>query len=276
MLRVLVTAQAFLLLITSGFFIRSFAQEKQSVWQHQLGYEHILLSDQQNSPLLYQSNNLNIATDFLSVREASQHKISIQFSLGNNQSKRHGQRVATLSDPVDMYGVQESWETEANPSLSLVNINLSYAYLSKLSLGGTSLYLGAEISDNFYQTGIGLDNWFFNGLSLGPKLAKTFNHKKLSFPLEISFPLIAAITSTPYAKDPSKPVDSYFTPYLQETRIALPDQFRRLNFSLSVRITTHEEKVHSLGVMYQFYGLGYYYYEPLRMISNSFSIVYQH
>ncbi len=230
-------------------------------WTHELGYRQVRMYDKQSSPLIYHAHTTRLSSTYQKLNENALWRFSGGLVLGSNQSARHGKRIATLSDPVDLYGNQEHYEVEGNPSLSYFNPTLETGYYRSITVGKQPVLTGMELDGNFILTGMGLDTWYFANLSLGPGMISSVKlNNGHELPIQVRFPLINVVVREPYAKDPSVPLDNYFEEAVKSgSAVASIGQFQRIDWSVGYVMPFGENW--KLGCRYSF---GWMHYEKPR------------
>lgn len=260
-------------LLLTAFMSTAQKEITQNQWDFKLGYENTRLLDRQNSPLVYSAHSATLGTGFSRTKSKSVWGLSLATAIGSSQSKRFGQRTATFKDPYDIYGVRETYVIEGNPSLSYVHLNMTYTYLRKLTIGQKDFRIGADLGNDFFMSGIGLDTWFFNNLSLSPVISTQFKLSDAArVPVTITFPLLSYVVREPFAKDPSIPLDNYIEANIKTgASVATLDTFQKMEFTVGYRRDWKSNW--DIGLDYTFYWYHYQHPDHLRAYSNQLSIV---
>lgn len=265
----------FLLIILWLIGLNTHAQNgaKATQWDFQLGHENTRLLDRQNSPLIYVAHSAVIGTDFLRIKPQSVWGLSFSSAIGNSQAKRFGQRSVEFEDPNDIYGEHETYTVLGNPGLSYVQASLGYSYQSKVAIGTQGFLLGCQLENEFFMSGIGLDTWFFNNLSLSPIVSTAFELSDGSrIPVSLSFPLVSYVVREPFGKDPSIPLNNYIEANIETgASFATLNKFQKIDFTIGYRRNWTSKW--DIGLDYTFYW--YQYNEPneLNSYSNRVTIV---
>lgn len=263
----------YLIIGLSVIGFQSLAQEKENQWDFKLGYENIRLLDRQNSPLVYSAHAGVVSVDFSSIKPQSVWGLSLSTAIGNSQAKRFGQRIVDIYDDYDIYGEREFSTVYGNPALSYVHIHLAYAYQRKVVISHKNFQVGAKIGNDFFLSGIGLDTWFFNNLSLSPLISTQFELKNGSrIPVKLSFPIASYVVREPFGKDPSIPLDNYIEANIKTgASMATLDKFQKIEFTAGYR--SNWQSKWNLGLDYTFYWYHYAKPDHLRTYSNQFTLV---
>jgi hypothetical protein len=173
----------------------------------------------------------------------------------------------------NIYGDQDSIVYIINPGLSFINASLGYSFKKSLS---QTLWLGAEVSNNFYYGAIGADIWFLNELSVSPLIEKLWlDGNKHKLKSSLSIPVLCYLVRQPYTLDPSLNMPNYFIMYLNTGSLVTSlNRFRKINLDIyySYQLKTKKE----IGVAYKFMLINFANYENrnLKAYSNNFSLMY--
>lgn len=236
----------------------------------QAGWSQGLIYDQHTSPLLYQANMGNIGLVY--QREADLFfEVSLNLSIGSNQSKAHGKRVATIYDPADIYGNVESYEIEANPTLSMMNTNLRLRLLWPL---GDQHQVGASVNVNQIMAGLGAGTWHYSQIDVAPAYQFTHSTKVADFRVAFSLPIAAVVVRPNWSHDASLPdVTNYWWGFVKtNTKLTGIPQL----FNPSVRLGLERElsNGHDIGFAYSASWRSYSNPRPMRMFVQGMDLFY--
>jgi len=204
-------------------------------WKLGLGYQNYRILDKNVSPLIYVANNVMVAAHLEKNVSKGGWGIAASFSLGNNQSKRFGQRESVVYDDYSIDGKRDSTVYTLNPSLSFLQASLSYSHLWRVKNGQNEMYVGIIIGDVFKYGALGADVWFFNYLGVSPSFrAQLLKTSKSSLKTEASAPILSYLVRQPYTLDPSLPIKSYFLSYVKTgSTFGSIHNFQQINLSLA-------------------------------------------
>ena len=252
------------------------ARIPQRLWTLETGYQHTRILDKNASPLLYAAHSGVLGGKLITEKTNCKWQVAAAVSLGNNQSTRLGKREAVVFEHYSISGIPDSSVYVINPFISYFQLNLSYSYYRKLSETRHATYVGAQLLDNFFYSGIGADTWFFNQLSLMPSFEiSIFNKPSGSLVAEVAIPVVSYLLRQPYTLDPSLPENSYLKAYLKTgSNITSLNDFQQLHVGLTYRIML--ENQHSLNFSYKFMWMNYSNIKDrnLQAYSNSLLIAY--
>ncbi len=245
-------------------------------WQIEVGYQNFRMLDKNASPLIYVSNNGCL--DFRFQKRTSQKiwSIGTSLSVGNNQSKRFGQRRAVVDGHTSITGDADSSVYVINPAISFVEAGLAYSYFWKLNTNKLNVFIGGQVKENFYYSGLGADTWFFNQLSILPVCRLIiFDEQKSKIETEIAVPVFSYLVRQPYTLDPSLPVDSYFWAYLKTgSHVSSLNDLQKINFRLNYFHQISERKTVGLSYKFMWMNYGNISDRNLKAYSNSLSVTY--
>ncbi len=267
MLEKVIVILAFLLLAKAATGQEE-ANAMENGWGLEVGWRQLLLADRHASPLLYQADALNIGGMYQGGY-APRWEVSLNAQIGTNQARNLGQRTGILDGPPDIYGEKESFEVKANPFLSFLGGQL----IGGLSWPiGTRHRLGAQVSLQYIQTGMGLDTWHYTQLDLSPTYSYYYPLGPGQFKLDFSLPMLAVVQRPTYAFDPSLPDEgNYYKAYLKEgTKFAALDQL--INPELQLGYTLHLRNGKRMGLQYQLSWMSYPEPRPVRMLGQGLSL----
>lgn len=234
------------------------------------GWTESHLYDEHASPLLYQSDMVNVSGLYQHRGDAF-FELSLTLKLGTNQSRRFRQRTATLDDRPDINGQIETYEIKANPFLSMLDGQLGLRML--WPIGGYH-HLGASINSRYILTGMGADTWQYAQLDVAPEYQ--FTYPVLGGDVEASFslPLLAGVVRPNYAFDPSLPDETnYFKGYLR-TGTAVTSPHQLINPRARIGYLWHFNNGKSLGASYFASWMSYPDPRPVRMFENGVEATY--
>jgi len=244
-------------------------------WTYHLGYENTKIFDKQNSPLIYSANSATAGVGFGNANQITVWKISLSATFGNNQAKRFGKRIATLEDPYDIYGKNQTWDIEVNPGLSFMNFNLAISYLPIVQIGTHNFQIGARLENSFFQSGVGAGPWLFNTLTLGPELFTTIKlNNGNNMPLGVNIPIISCVSRESFAKLPGIPYKGFFDlnfkKYLSMVSFG---KFQKVGFELGYMFSAKDQL--NMGLNYSFYWYHYKLPRDLKSYSNKVTLSLQ-
>lgn len=237
-------------------------------WGLEFGWQQLLLADHHASPLLYQSDALNIGGIYQGGY-APKWEISLNVQIGTNQAQSLGQRTGTLNGSPDIYGEKERFDVKANPFLSFLGGQLTGGLSWPI---GTRHRVGTQISLEYIQTGMGFDTWHYTQLDLSPTYSYYYPLGPGQFKLDFSLPILAVVQRPTYAFDPSLPDEgNYYKAYLKEgTKLASLDQF--INPQLQLGYTMHLRNGKRIGLHYQLSWMSYPDPRPVRMLGQGLTL----
>lgn len=221
-----------------------------------IGYQNFRTLDKNVSPLIYSAHNGFLAIQFQKNRSKSFWEVGASFSVGSNQSKRFGQREATVYDHYTFDGNRDSSIYVINPGVSFLQATAHYSFLKKIN-HTNNMYLGGIVFDNFIYGALGADVWFFNQLSFSPVFQfDIFNHTKFNIYTDISSPIFSYLLRQPYTLDPSLPENSYFKAYLKTgSAFHTINKFQQINIEIHSRYKLRNDK--QIGIAYYFSWMNY-------------------
>lgn len=257
-----------LLLFAHGITGQEEANAKENGWGLEVGWRQHLLADRHVSPLLYQTDALNIGGIYRGGY-TPRWEVSLHAQIGTNQARNLGQRTGILNGSPDIYGEKERFEVKANPFLSFLGGQLTGGLSWPI---GTRHRLGTQLSLQYIQTGMGLDTWHYTQLDLSPTYSYYYPLGPGQFKLDFSLPILAVVQRPTYAFDPSLPDEgNYYKAYLREgTKLASLDQL--INPQLQLGYTWHRGNGKRLGLHYQLSWMSYPDPRPVRMLGQGLSL----
>ncbi|MEM8528536.1 MAG: hypothetical protein AAGG68_28115 [Bacteroidota bacterium] len=264
-----------LLAICMSSCINLFAQnQEENSLQHNFGikagWSQGLIYDQHTSPLLYQANMANIGLSY--HREADLFfEVALRMRIGSNQSKAHGKRVATIYDPADIYGNIDSYEVEANPTISMMNADLRLRLLWSLN---EQHRVGASLNVNQIMAGLGAGTWHYSQLDVAPEYQFTHQTDRADFHAAFSLPIAAVVVRPNWSHDASLPdVINYWWGFVKtNTQFTSLHQF--FNPSLRLGTNWHLENGHDIGLNYFTSWRSYSNPIPMRMFEQGIEVAY--
>ena len=235
-----------------------------------LGYAHTLTADRHTSPLLYQAHTATIG-----LRHQYQGSYLLETSLhlriGSNQSRRYGKRIATISDPANIYGEAESYEVEANPNLSMLDGSLQVLLAWSM---GRAHYLGMVLNGRHILSGMGADTWLFTQVSLGPVYQYTLATRLLTYRLRIGLPVLSYVVRPNFSRDAALPeVISYWWGYVQ-TNSRIAAGYKLFAPTLELGTSWPLANGDALGFTYVANWSSYPSPRPMRMLTQSLDLSY--
>jgi|GEM_PF-1979533 len=238
-------------------------------WRLEVGWQQLLLADRHASPLLYQSDALNLGGIYRGGF-TPRWEISLNVQIGTNQAQAVGQRTGVVDGSPDIYGEKESFKVKANPFFSFLGGQLAGGVSWPI---GTHQRIGAQISLQYMQTGMGFDTWHYTQLDLSPTYSYYYPLGPGQFRLDFSLPFLAVVQRPTYAFDPSLPDEgNYYKAYLKEgTKLASLDQL--INPQLQLGYTFSLRNGKRIGLKYQFSWMSYPDPRPVRMLGQGLSFI---
>lgn len=260
------------------FVTVSYGQENEveTTWQLGIGYENYNMLDKNVSPLIYKANNKTVSTQLQKNKMNRNQNIGLKLSLGNSQSKRHGQRQGIIYDAFDLSGNRDSTIYDINPQISFLQAGLHYMMLWKLKPSKIPFFVGANLYERFTYSAMSADIWFFNQLSIAlASRVETFVTRNSAISAGLNLPLMSYLIKQPYALDPSLSEESYLRAYINTgSSISTIDKFRQLN--LTAEYLYHFKNKNAIGISWQFLWMAHSRKpdRQLKAYANSILLIY--
>ena len=256
--------------LLSAVLFSSFAQNANSQFGLKAGWTESFIYDEHASPLLYQSDMLNLSGMY--HRQGKLYfEIVLNLKIGTNQARSFRQREGSLPDNPNIYGNPEDFELKANPFFSMFQGALHIKILYPVA---THHQVGLSINTRYIYTGMGLDTWQYSQLDLAPEYR--FVYPVLSGDVQASFslPLLAVVQRHNYAFDPSLPdVTNYYIGYLR-TSTSITSINKLVNPRFQAGYTWHFKDGRSIGAHYFAAWTSFPSPRPLRMFENGVEAFY--
>ncbi|NRA48730.1 MAG: hypothetical protein HRU12_06325 [Phaeodactylibacter sp.] len=239
-------------------------------WGITAGWTESFIHDAHASPLLYQSDVLNVGGLYQRPGPFF-FEVALSLSIGNNRPQQLGKRKAEIEEVPDIYGEVETYEIEAYPLLSIFKGDLQVRGLWQLSDGHQ---LGMSFNTQYTYTGLGIDTWQFAQVSIGPAYQYRYPVWQGNIEAAFSIPLVGAVVRPNYAFDPSLPDETnYFLGYLRTgTRVATFPKLLNPRLRAGYNWSMGEGK--SVGAYYNMEWLSYSYPRPMRSFSHGVDLIY--
>ncbi len=240
-------------------------------WTLTAGWTEAYLGDQHSSPLLYQSDVLDLDARY-TIPGKTYFEVGIRVQVGTIQAQRHRKRKGTLHETPNLFEETESFDYVANPFFSRFGGRLYTRLLWKV---GNYSQLGIMAQARYDLAGIAGDTWQFAMADIGPSYQYHRNvHPNGSVQFSASLPLVAFVVRPNWALDASLPDETnYFKGYLRtSTRFTSLHELQHPRLSFGYQYELPKGK--SLAVSYQLQWLSYSQPRPLRMFEHGLQLSY--
>ncbi|MEL7423905.1 MAG: hypothetical protein AAFN81_12975 [Bacteroidota bacterium] len=240
-------------------------------WTLAAGWSEAQLGDQHSSPLLYQSDVLDLDARY-TIPGKTYFEVGLRFQIGTIQAKRHRKRTGTLRETPSLFDETESFDYVANPFLSRFGGSLYTRLLWDI---GNYSQLGLMAQVRYDLAGIAGDTWQYAMADIGPSYQYHRSiHPKGAVHFAASLPLAAIVMRPNWTFDPSLPDETnYFKGYLRTgTRFTSLHELQHPRISLGYQYQLPKGK--TLGVKYQMQWLSYSEPRPLRIFEHGLQLSY--
>jgi hypothetical protein len=262
----------FIFLNNFGFSQSDSLPQKRMIYG--IGYSHLRVLDQQNSPLIYRGNLLDATIGYEKMKPGkSLFNSSLNINGGVSNSKSVDRRKVE-NHYFDNNGTLQQKFVRLVYTTFQANLTAEYLLNVKgLSSKNLNLYVGGQLREYFFMHYMA--TWGFdmpsvlNEFSVNPKVLLNYKlHNDIELNTSLSFPLFGLITRLPYSNVPNSDKYSPFvSTFAYYTQFASIDQNQRFDFKFGIEKPLNEKWNFLLN--YQF--LWYHFTEakPIKAYSNS-------
>ncbi|GAB5551727.1 MAG: hypothetical protein Sapg2KO_13180 [Saprospiraceae bacterium] len=239
-------------------------------WGITAGWTEAAIGDQHISPLLYQSDVLNVGGLF-QHRGQTFIEVSLKFGIGTNQAQNLRYRKGTFKETPDFYGEVESYDYVVNPFFSSFNGAFQLKLLWQI---GTHHQLGVRANTRYWLTGKAGDTWQYAQFDIGPSYQYSYPIFKGHIQADVDLPLLAYVVRPNYGVDPSLSDETnYFKGFLRTgASWATINEF--INPNIRVGYLHQFQNGKELGAYYKLRWTSFPEPRPVRIFEHGFDLVY--
>lgn len=250
--------------------LSSWAQESGHRWGIKAGWTEAYISDQHMSPLLYQSDMLDVGGIYQKT-EGTYLEIGLQVNVGTNQARQLGKRKGVFKEKVDINGEFESFDFTVNPFLSRFGTQF---YIKTLFPVGGQGQLGFSLNFRYDFTGIAGDTWQYAQIDIAPEYQHTLLLPKGELQMAFGLPLLTGLVRPNWGIDPSLSDETnYFKGHVRlGSQITSVHEFFNPRFRVGYGLELNNGK--TLMAQYHLTWTSYPEPRPLRMFEHGIGLVY--